>query len=422
MTYQLFRKNTIRLIVREYHEKVEDTLKNFPNSYSKYEFSRELEIMANGMKEENKTSDHINSIRKSLKGIRKEMIKSAKQSLSSGKVSKDLFFANYYGGIPLDNRSDNEELYDKVIEYEQDSTEAWIFCMSTNDEVNYAQIQSEVEHDFGGKKCTRVVEKYPINVEDIPIKDFENNKETEAPEDIPDDNDSENDTPTDASDDGWISTREKIGKVYWNKKNCLKLPEERDKWHFTVLIQDHFANEMWPNSIVAVSGKVKDETTPIPTYKRITFFAKLGDGEKNSRHTAEDFNSYEYLHTEFKAYPLKQKISNSKLVEFNVSDLSGFKVGKVTDEEFLLLYGMKPDSGIPYGNVFSNDRKVTARFPYSATDTALNTTFSQSKNFIGRMGVGKTSLLKWDFLTTATTPIIPERERPIFIFIDGNSN
>ena len=41
---------------------------------------------------------------------------------------------------------------------------------------------------------------------------------------------------------------------------------------------------------------------------------------------------------------------------------------------------------------------------------------------MGRMGTGKTTALKWDFLITATSPVIPASERPIFIFIDGQSN
>ena len=142
MTYRLIKKNEIRLVVKEYHEKVEDLLKNFPNSYSKRDFSKELEILADEMKEENRSSNNINSIRKSLKGVRKEMIKIADQSLLFGKVSKDLFFENYYGGIVLDNRIFDEQPYDKVIEFEPDNTIAWVFSTSPNDEINYSQIQS----------------------------------------------------------------------------------------------------------------------------------------------------------------------------------------------------------------------------------------------------------------------------------------
>ena len=83
---------------------------------------------------------------------------------------------------------------------------------------------------------------------------------------------------------------------------------------------------------------------------------------------------------------------------------------------------MKKDSGIPYGNVIREDRTVTARYPYDADNPILNRTFYQSKHFMGRMGTGKTTALKWDFLITATSPVIPESERPIFIFIDGQGN
>ena len=422
MTYRLVRKNIIRLVVKKFHEQIEDTLHSFPNSYSKHEFTNELEEIANKIKKENKSCDYIDSIRKSLKGVRKEMIKVLDHSLKSNKVNKELFFKNYYGGELLDTRASHETMYDKVIEFEPGNTTAWVFAISPSDEVNYSQIQSEVEHDFG-KECSQVLEKFGLKQDEIPTKDFESNEESneiiDATDDEPEVKKSES---QESVDEGWISNRIETGRVIFDKRNSLKLNEERKKWNFTVLIQNEFADKIWPHSTVAVYGKIKDDTTAIPTYRSITFFAKLGDGEKNSRHTAEDFTSYSYLHSEFKAYPLMQKISSSELGEFNVSNLSGFKVGEITNDEILMLYGMKKNSGIVYGNVIRDGRKITARFPYDATNDILKTTFYQSKHFLGRMNTGKTTALKWDFMITATSPAIPESERPIFIFIDGQGN
>ena len=47
MTYRLIRKNVVQLVIAKYHEKVETLLHNFPNSYSKHEFVKELESIAN---------------------------------------------------------------------------------------------------------------------------------------------------------------------------------------------------------------------------------------------------------------------------------------------------------------------------------------------------------------------------------------
>ena len=420
MTYRLIRKNIIRLVVKKYHEDVEDLLKKFPNSYSKHEFAGELESMANDMKQEHRLSDHINSIRKSLKGVRKEMMNVANQSLVSGKVSKDLFFTNYYGGTVLDNRMFDEEPYDKVIEFEPDNTIAWVFSTSPNDEINNAQIQSEVEHDFG-KKCTYVIEKYPTAAEEIPTKDFETNKETKEAEEIPTENDSKDDTSSDTNDDGWIRNPTQIGKVQFDKQDELKLFKERKKWYFTVKIHQEFVDEIWPNSKVAVYGQIKDARTPIGGFKHVTFFAELGEGGKYRAHGKKgEFESWAIMRTEYKAYPLKQKLSSTELGEFQNSDLTGFKVRKLTEDETLLLSGMR--TGIPYGENIENKVKVPARFPYVADNPILNKTFYQSKHFLGRMNTGKTVALKWDFLITASSPIIPERERPIFIFIDGQNN
>ena len=424
MTYRIFRKNLIRLIACKYHEQIEDELHCFPNSYTKHDFAKKLEEIANAIKQENRASDHIDSIRKSLKGIRKEMLKSLDHSVKSGKINKELFFKNYYGGILHSTKTNSESMYDKVIEFEPGNTLAWVFSTTVDDEVNYAQIQSDVEHDFG-KQCSLVIEKYPIKQQVIPTNYFESNEDDEEIEEeslIVDEADTKPKVKDTANSDGWISNRTEIGRVRFQKKDSLKLFEKRDKWNFTVLIKKEYADKMWPHSTVAVYGKLQDTTSAIPKYIPITFFAKLGSGEKNAGHNATDFESYSYLHSEFRAFPLKQKISDSELGEFNVSDLSGFKVGEVTDEEILLLYGMKKDSGIPYGNVIREDRTVTARYPYDANNPILNRTFYQSKHFMGRMGTGKTTALKWDFLITATSPVIPASERPIFIFIDGQSN
>ena len=420
MTYRLIKKNEIRLIVKEYHEKVEDLLKNFPNSYSKRDFSKELEILADEMKEENRSSNNINSIRKSLKGVRKEMIKIADQSLLFGKVSKDLFFENYYGGIVLDTRIFDEQSYDKFIEFEPDNTIAWVYSTSPNDEINYSQIQSEVEHDFG-KKCTLVIEKYPTDAEEIPTRNFESNQKTEPSEDIPNENDS-NSSTSDTVDDGWITTPTDIGRVLYDKKNGLKLSKDRKKWRFTLLIRNEFTDEFWPNSKVVIYGKIKKEgQAAIPEFKRVTFFAELGEGGKYRAHGKDgDFNSWSQMHTDYQAYPLKQKISSTELGEFQNSDLTGFKVRKLTKDEVLLLSGMR--GGIVYGNTTIDDMTVPARFPYDATNPILDKTFYQSKHFLGRMNTGKTTALKWDFLITATSPLIPENKRPIFIFIDGQNN
>ena len=130
LTYRLVRKNMVRLIVKEFHEQMEDLLKNFPNSYSKHNFAKELDNFANQLKQEHRLSDHINTIRKSLKGVRNAMVKVAKKSLVAGRVNKELFFNNYYGGIILDSRSVDQQHYDKVIEFEPDNTIAWTFSAS----------------------------------------------------------------------------------------------------------------------------------------------------------------------------------------------------------------------------------------------------------------------------------------------------
>ena len=408
----------VRLIVKEFHEQMEDLLKNFPNSYSKHNFAKELDHFAYQLKQEHRLSDHINTIRKSLKGVRNAMVKVSKKSLVAGRVNKELFFNNYYGGIILDSRSVNQQHYDKVIEFEPDNTIAWTFSASTNDQINHAQIRSEVEQDYN-KKCTYVIEKYPANAKDVPTKDFESNTEPIEVEDVPPENNSNDTTPT-VSADGWVENATQIGRVEFDKKNPLKLPEDRKKWYFTIIIKDEFVNEIWPNAKVAVYGQFKSDRTPIG-FERVTFFAELGDGGKYRSHGKKgNFGSWTELHTEYRAHPISQKLSDTKLGEFTNSDLTGFKVRKLTEDETLLLNGMR--NGIAYGYAITDETRTTARYPYDANDPVLDKTPYQSKHFLGRMNSGKTTAIKWDFLTTATSPEIPEDERPIFIFIDGQGN
>ena len=39
------------------------------------------------------------------------------------------------------------------------------------------------------------------------------------------------------------------------------------------------------------------------------------------------------MHTDYRAYPLKQKLSSTELGEFQNSDLTGFKVRKLTEKD-----------------------------------------------------------------------------------------
>ena len=396
MTYRLIRKNLIRLIVKEYHEKVDDLLENFPNKYSLHEFSGELDAIANETKQQHRASDHINNIRKSLKGVRKEMIRIAGQSLVSGKVSKDSFFTNYYGGIVLDNRIFDEELYDKVIEFEPDNTIAWVFSTSPNDEISYSQIQGEVEHDFG-KKCTRVIEKYQTNAADIPTKDFEINEETEVEDepDEPDENNVKDDSSGHSTDDGWVENPIEIGRVLFDKKNGLKLHKDRKKWYFTLLIRNEFVDEIWPNSKVAVYGKIKKENqTAIPEFKNVTFFAQLGEGGKYRAHGKDgDFDSWSKMHTDYRAYPLKQKISSTELCEFQNSDLTGFKVRKLNEDEVLLLSGMR--GGIPYGDTIVGKSKALRMI--SSTNLWRKPIVKESKKlYVSSKGIGSSDTVWYD--------------------------
>ena len=413
MTYHLIRKNKIRLIVKEYHQHLDDMLESFPNSYTMHEFSGELDAIANEIKKQHRSSDQINSIRKSLKGVRKQMLKAATESIVAGKVNRDSFMNNYYGGILL-STTHGEELYDKVIEIEPGNTVAWVFSTGLDDNVNHSQIKAEIEHDFN-KRCTFVEEKYPLMATRVPTKDFETNKTPDIISPEP------SVAPVPDADDGWVDNPQQIGRVNYDKKNELRLFKERKKWYFNVLIMSEFVDQIWPNARVAIYGKVKNEKSAIGGFKRITFFAELGEGEKYRAHGKQgNFDSWTSMHTAYRAYPLMQKLSSTQLTEFSNSDLTGFRVRKLTTDEILLLNGMR--RGIVYGETIMDEKKTTARFPYDATNPILKTTFYQSKHFLGRMNTGKTTALIWDFMITATSPDIPEAERPIFIFLDGQQN
>ena len=158
---------------------------------------------------------------------------------------------NYYGGVLL-STTHGEDLYDKVIEIEPGNTVAWVFSSGPDDNVNHSQIKAEIEHDFS-KKCTFVVEKYPLMADSVSTQDFETNKipEVMAPEPSVD-------VAVDVDvDDGWIENPEQIGRVNYDKKNELKLFKERKKWNFNVLIMTEYVDQMWPNARVAIYGKVK---------------------------------------------------------------------------------------------------------------------------------------------------------------------
>ena len=104
-------KNEIRVALHKYHTQIIDLLKKYPNGYRLHEFNSEMKYISDQIKQELRNSDSKNNIRKALGGAQKEICTAAQKSIRAKKINSTLFFENYFGGSPQENRTVSNASY-----------------------------------------------------------------------------------------------------------------------------------------------------------------------------------------------------------------------------------------------------------------------------------------------------------------------
>ena len=93
----VLKKNQIRVAVMSFHRAILEILAKYPDGYRLHEFEREIELIANEIKQEFRSSKDKDTIRKVLKGARKTILDSATKSVRTKKIRAEMFFENYFG-------------------------------------------------------------------------------------------------------------------------------------------------------------------------------------------------------------------------------------------------------------------------------------------------------------------------------------
>ena len=410
MALVIIKKNDIRVAQIQFHREVIDILKKFSNSYRLHEFEGELDEIGNKIKLDMRDHPNKNAIRKTIKGARKNMILSAKQSKLGNKISADLFFQNYFGGIPLDSKSLTEAPYDLIIEIEPHITVAWIFSTSKEENMNYSEIAHHVQCDFN-KECTQVLTKYPVEINDIRMIEFESKEsqiqENEQPQE---ENESEIEPKLESIEAIEQKIPEYIGRVEFGNTHKMMLQEKRIQDKIDGVIRPEAAAIVSPGTILAIESTSHDDFI-LATVVKI---------EVNRKNTATNFESYTYLGVKISMRPLIQKTENylGKIVP---TDLSGYKIRRPSSEELSLVTNI-PKEGLPLGELDVDDDGYDAYYPFDPNSHTLNSTIYQSVFIAGIQGSGKTNGLKFMIQSVTGYEKIDYDKRPAVIVLDGENS
>ena len=399
MTTSIF-KNEIRLALINYHKEIIDLLQKFPSGYSIHQFNKEMELIANAIKLDFRDSDSKNSIRKALKGARKSICTEAHKSIKNKKVDSLLFFNNYFGGQPLENKTVSNAEYDLVIEVGYNQVVAWIFAPTKNEEINNYEIMQQIDRNFY-KKCDKVISKYPVeeqNVASVTVS-VEATRTPEIP-DIPEEEIVEQ--PLEDDGDGLY-----IGRALLSEELPIEMKNSLDDRRIYGFVKQKFIPEIVPNNIIAFDSP--DRTNTILT-KIYEFKPGL---EKKS---GNEYRIY-VLKSVVSFVPLME-VTNGEESEFRAKNIDKYEIRKPTDEEVLRVTGF-PATGPACGWVKHGDNEIVAHYPFDPENEVLEDTIYRSFFVVGTQHSGKTTSAKYLFQAfTGDTKIAPEK-RPGIIILDG---
>lgn len=412
MALVITKKNEVRVALIDYHREVIDILKKFSNSYRLHEFEGELDAIANQIKQDMKNSQNKSVIRKALKGARKKMLQAAKNSKSNNKINSELFFQNYFGGIPLDSKSLEEAPYDLVIEIEPNNTIAWTFSPSKFENINNNEVMNHVKCDFN-KQCSQVLTKYSVELSDVKLLDFEEER-TEAKS--TQNNYFENEANLDSEPESELVEPEEpiipvyIGRVEFGNKSKMLLQEKSFFDKIEGLIREEAAELVSPRDILVIESTNHDDI----------IFASVTKMEVNKKSTATNFQSYTYLGVKIFLRPILQKKEDyvGKVIP---TDLSGYKIRKPSIEEISLVTNM-PKDGLPLGNIDLGSDGPTCYYPWDPDSKTLKDSLYQSMFIAGVQNSGKTTGLKYFVQAITSYEKIDYDKRPAVIILDGENS
>ena len=399
MTTNIF-KNEIRLALTNYHKEIIDLLQKYPSEYTLHQFNREMEFIANAIKLDFRSSYSKNSIRKALKGARKSICAAAHKSIKNNKVDSTVFFLNYFGGQPLENKTVSDAEYDLVIEVDHNLVVAWIFAPTKDEEINNFEIIQQVDRNFF-KKCNKVITKYPVDEENvasvtIPVKVKSMPDMSEIPEEDVIEQPSEDD------EDGFY-----IGRALLSEDLPIEMKNSLDDRRIYGFVRQNFIPEIAPNNIIAFDSPDRTNTILTKIYEFKPGLEKRSGFE----------HRYQELKSVVSFVPLME-VANGEESEFRAKNIEQYEIRKPTDEEVLRVTGF-PATGVPFGLVRHDDIELVARFPFDPANMVLEDTIYRSFFVVGTQHSGKTTAAKyWFQALTGYSKIAPEK-RPAIIILDG---
>ena len=393
-------KNEIRVALHKYHTQIIDLLKKYPNGYRLHEFNSEMKYISDQIKQELRNSDSKNNIRKALGGAQKEICTAAQKSIRAKKINSTLFFENYFGGSPQENRTVSNASYDLVIATNTNNVIAWVFAPNKRENINNFEIMKEVENNYS-KECNKVVVKYPVEVEDVksipikvnsmPVLEINNEHDTKPVELV------ENNVPK----------VEHLGKAIHDDRQTIEMANRQDDRRIYGFIYQKHIGEVLPDDVIAFDSPDNSITILTKTYEFNPALISSSGRE----------HKFKELNTVLSFIPLLEVV-NGKEDVFHARVLEEFVIRKPTDKEVLRVTGF-PSTGVPLGWVRHDAHDILARYPFNPQKKTLKDTIYRSFFVVGTQGSGKTTAAKYLFQALTGYEELPPEKRPAIIILDG---
>ena len=391
MTSNIY-KNEIRVALIKYHQDIINLIQKYPEGYTLHEFNTELELLADSIKLEFRPSDSKDSIRKALKGARKSLCNAAHDSIRDKKLDSTIFFINYFGGQPLENKTVSDAEYDLVIEDYYNQVIGWIFAPTKDEEINNFEIAHQIQRNFY-KKCDKIITKYPVeeqNVQSIAIP-IEAKPMPEQPE-IPETQSAqivEQDEP-----------ELYIGRALLSEDLPILMKNTLDDRRIYGFVRQKFVSEIIPNNIIAFDSPDRTNTILTKIYEFKPSLVKKSGYE----------HRYQELKTVVSAVPLCE-VANGEETEFRAKNIDGYELRKPTNDEVLRVTGF-PATGVPFGIVKHDDNEIIAHYPFDPKIETLEDTIYRSVFIVGTQHSGKTTSAKFLFQAFSGYEKIAPEKRP----------
>jgi len=327
-------------------------------------------------------------------------IAEAQKSIRVKKINADLFFDNYFGGKPLENKTVSDSDYDLVIEVDPNKTIAWVFAPNRMEEVNHSDVMKEVEKNFG-KPCSRVLNKYHVMDEDV---DSLSIKVTELPKSQSDD------LPVIKSvvkKEDVQEVDEYIGAAIHDEELTIKMKNVQVDRRIYGYIKQNYISEVFPDDILAFDSPDEDSTILTRVFEFEPALVKRSGFE----------NRFRELKSVIACIPLIE-IVDGKEKQFRAKIIDGYQIRKPTDDEVLKITGF-PKEGIPLGKVRYGDNDIDCFYPFNPEKKKLEDTIYRSFFIVGTQHSGKTTSGKYWFQALTSYEKLPPEKRPaIIVFFD----